>query len=278
MRLILAIVLVFSLVIGCDADLALVYSPKKAIAAAIGKDGPSSIQTILKDIKEDRARIFNSALDYDERVRSINHYILCINDFLRTRDSSGYSDVQLQELLHDTVVSKSEKFDGRDFNLRIVNCNFLSTGLVGSLKSNWTIVQWWDSEQVKSQILLERNPLIAVNSSVFKVEGKPILILYGPSTVYFPRPIELSAWQLVDEHWEQAEIFDKMISNDVLKCSIYENDMLVESYSKPEEIAVKDSDDGIIIYCENNPQKRISIRPVGGKLVAEYATELATHL
>jgi hypothetical protein len=216
-----------------------------------------SYQRELEQLKIKLSNSKNQDLKNEIRQSNLDQFTSGLVALLNMQDSIKIKDSELSNKFDETVFAstKAVVLEGGKFNIRVVNFQ-APLGLKGTLEGKYTVIQWWNDEQhVHAQLVVNEDSEIVRDFVIRTYNDKIELLLGGYLSLYSPKPVFVSSWELDNQKWtEKKHSFTSAISsNDFWDLSIEDNTLIVENQQYIEmNIEISEHTNGFVITSDKD--------------------------
>ncbi|MCP3795036.1 hypothetical protein [Paenibacillus sp. CH40] len=234
-----------------------------------------SFQIELEQLKSKLSNIKSEDLKSDIRQSNLEQFTSGLVALMNMQDSTKIKGDELSDILDETVVSSTKVVVLKDNKLNVRVINFQAPiDLKGTLENNFTIIQWWNDEgHVRAQLVLNEDAQKVTDFVVSTYKGKVELLLGGYLSLYSPKPVFVSSWELDNQKWsEKNHSFTNIInSTDFWDLSIEDNTLTVENQQHIEmNIGISENMDGFLITSDMVPNVIVQFSRKGVEIYQEF--------
>lgn len=197
-----------------------------------------AFQTDVSSIRDRLVVIHNDGLQDHERLDALEQLKKELEIFCENNTSTTLTDAEVSEILDEyaRVTSISMPSNEHTYHLRMIQYQG-PTDLLGTLENKFTLLQWWDESQfINAQWIIDGEAEQVTNYMIRSEDDSIELMLGGYVSLYSPKPVFVSLWELKGNQWMEGELqTDQAIGNSELwQISQDENMLLIESQQQEE--------------------------------------------
>ncbi|WP_197031696.1 hypothetical protein [Paenibacillus massiliensis] len=197
-----------------------------------------------------------------ERLDALEQLKKELEIFCKNNTSTTLTDAEVSEILDEyaRVTSTSMPSNEHTYHLRMIQYQG-PTDLLGTLENKFTLLQWWDESQfINAQWIIDGEAEQVTNYMIRSEDDSIELMLGGYVSLYSPKPVFVSLWELKGNQWMEGELrTDQALGNSELwQISQDENMLLIESQQQEElEIDHNEGTNVFFITRENGSQLQL---------------------
>lgn len=216
-----------------------------------------SFQHELGKLKNKLSNSKNEDLKGDIRQSNLDQFTAGLVALMNTQDSIKIKDAELSNIFDEAVDSstKAVVLEDNKYSIRVVNFQ-APLDLKGTLENKFTIIQWWNDEgDVRAQLVLSEDSEKVTDFVICTYRDKIELLLGGYLSLYSPRPVSISTWELDNQKWTEKKqrLTNTIRSTDFWDLSIEDNTLTVENQPHMEmNIEILENTNGFLITSDND--------------------------
>lgn len=162
--------------------------------------------------------------EHNVREKATMDFIELLQSTLSTYD---LSDQELSALQLNAFVCEKQESIQNDISIRFIVFMGYSE-IFGTLERTWTFAEIYQGNKKYIQMLYEKTPKTPTNCKMIREDGIEYVLLYGGTTVYTPRPLFISFWELSGVELKPSELINHADSIEVGDVRNYENTLIFE--------------------------------------------------
>jgi hypothetical protein len=210
----------------------------------------------LEQLKNKLSNSKNRDLKEEIRQSNLDQFTSGLVALMNMQESIKIKDSEFSNKFDEAVFSstKAVVLEDKKFNIRVVNFQ-APLGLKGTLENKYTIIQWWNDEQhVCAQLVVNEGAEMVRDFVIRTYKDKIELLLGGYLSLYSPKPVFVSVWELDNQKWTEKHSFTNTIgSTDFWNLSIYDNTLIVENQQYIEmRIEISEDTNGFVITSDKD--------------------------
>lgn len=143
--------------------------------------------------------------------------------------------------------------------------------IFGTLERTWTFAEIYQENKKYIQVLYEKSPETPTNCKMIQEDGRAYVLLYGGTTMYSPRPLFISFWELSEGELMPGELTNCIGSIEEGSVQNYENILIFEGRQKQWyfEEAELDSTDNLLLYIKLDTKIGLTVIFKDGKFIVQ---------